>query len=195
MLSAHLTPKKSSTINVCTSILSVALLFWSFMALNNVSRTRMLHFRQSFVVCKVGGLHTLAQNACSQILGSGKSHTVATILENMLIPNFPAIGTLTKPLVGLVLHYGEGGANCLPSEAAWLSSSISSHVSGVPVRVYVSHSSLQTMKTVYSRFGDAKVTVEPLYFKNTELDAAAILSMMAVGSSESAPLYMQIILV
>ncbi|KJA30063.1 hypothetical protein HYPSUDRAFT_32126 [Hypholoma sublateritium FD-334 SS-4] len=128
------------------------------------------------------------------VQGSGKSHTVATILENMLIPKFPAIGTLAKPLVGLVLHYGEGGASCLPSEAAWLSSSISSHVSGVPVCVYVSHSSLHTMKAVYSCFGDAKITVEPLYFKNTELDAAAILSMMAVGSSESAPLYMQIIL-
>lgn len=113
----------------------------------------------------------------------------------MLIPNFPAIGSLLKPLAGLVLHYGEGGINCLPSEAAWLSSPISSHITGVPVRVYVSHASLQTMKGVYSRFKADNVKVEPLYFKNTELDAAAILSMMAVGSSESAPLYMQIILV
>lgn len=126
--------------------------------------------------------------------GSGKSHTVSTILENMLLPKFPPIGSLTKALCGLVLHYGEGGTNSLPSEAAWLSSSLSSHVDGVPVRVYVSRASLQTMKVVYSRFGD-KVTVEPLYLQNSELDAAAILSMMAVGSTESAPLYMQIILV
>ncbi|KAF8974343.1 hypothetical protein BDZ97DRAFT_1647459 [Flammula alnicola] len=127
------------------------------------------------------------------VQGSGKSHTVSTILENMLISGFSPIGSLAKALCGLVLHYGEGGANSLPSEAAWLSASLSSHVIGPPVRVYVSRASLQTMRTVYERFGD-KVTVEPLYFQNSELDAAAILSMMAVGSSESAPLYMQIIL-
>ena len=65
---------------------------------------------------------------------------------------------------------------------------------GPPVRVYVSHSSLQTMRAVYARLG-ANVTVEPFLLHNSELDAAAILSMMAVGSTESAPLYMQIILV
>jgi len=116
------------------------------------------------------------------------------MLENMLISGFSAIGSLTKPLAGLVLHFGEGGANALPSEAAWLSSSISSLVTGPPVRVYVSKSSLHTMRSVYSVLGD-RVTVEPLLFQSSELDAAAILSMMAVGSSESAPLYMQIILV
>lgn len=131
----------------------------------------------------------------STYLGSGKSHTVSTILENMLIPNFLPIGSSSKALCGLVLHYGDGGSNSLPSEAAWLSSSLSSHVPGVPVRVYVSRASFQTMKGVYSRFGEDKVTVKPLYFQNSELDAAAILSMMAVGSTESAPLYMHIILV
>ncbi len=113
------------------------------------------------------------------------------MLENMLIPGFSAIGSLAKPLAGLVLHYGEGG---MPNETAWLSSSVSSHVTGPPVRVFVSRSSLHTMRTVYAPLGD-RVTVEPLFFKSSELDAAAILSMMAVGSSDSAPLYMQIILV
>ena len=50
------------------------------------------------------------------------------------------------------------------------------------------------MRDVYARLG-ADVVVEPLFLHNSELDAAAILSMMAVGSTESAPLYMQIILV
>jgi len=50
------------------------------------------------------------------------------------------------------------------------------------------------MRKVYEPLGE-KVVVEPLYFKRKELDAHAILSMMAIGSSESAPLYMQIILV
>jgi len=50
------------------------------------------------------------------------------------------------------------------------------------------------MRTVYAHLGE-NVIVEPLVFHNSELDAAAIFSMMAVGSPESAPLYMQIILV
>lgn len=50
------------------------------------------------------------------------------------------------------------------------------------------------MKAVYAPLG-WNVTVEPLLFSEAELDAEAFLSMMAVGSSESAPLYVQIILV
>lgn len=127
------------------------------------------------------------------VQGTGKSHTVGTILENMLIPNFPPIGSVTKALSGLVLHFGEGGSGTHPNETAWLCESISSLVSGPAVRVYVSHSSLATMRAVYAPLGN-KVTVEPLYFQNSELDAAAFLSMMAIGSSESAPLYMQVVL-
>ncbi|CAA7259905.1 unnamed protein product [Cyclocybe aegerita] len=149
----------------------------------------------SAVVCGVQGKYTLDSPfiAAHVFLGSGKSHTVSTILENMLISGFSAIGSLSKALCGLVLHYGEGGPSALPNEAAWLSSSLSSHVNGPPVHVYVSRSSLQTMRQIYAPLG-GKVTVEPLLFQSSELDAAAILSMMAVGSSESAPLYMQIIL-
>ncbi|KAF4619953.1 hypothetical protein D9613_005364 [Agrocybe pediades] len=127
------------------------------------------------------------------VQGSGKSHTVSTMLENMLISGFTAIGSLAKPLSGLVLHYGEGGPNSLPNETAWISRSLSSYVSGPPVRIYVSKSSLQTMSAVYAPLGD-RVVVEPLLLKNSELDASAVLSMMAVGSVDSAPLYMQIIL-
>lgn len=106
------------------------------------------------------------------VQGTGKSHTVGTILENMLIPNFPPIGSVTKALSGLVLHFGEGGSGTHPNETAWLCESISSLVSGPAVRVYVSHSSLATMRAVYAPLGN-KVTVEPLYFQNSELDAAA----------------------
>ena len=130
----------------------------------------------------------------ASIEGTGKSHTVGTILENMLIPNFPPIGSVTKALSGLVLHFGEGGSGTHPNETAWLCESISSLVSGPAVRVYVSHSSLTSMRAVYAPLG-SKVTVEPLYFQNSELDAAAFLSMKAIGSSESAPLYMQVVLV
>ncbi len=157
---------------------------------------RILHFQLSFVECKVSWGFVSTSECHSEpttSTGSGKSHTVSTILENALISGFPAIGSLTKPLSVLVLHYGEGGLNSLPNEAAWLSSSISSHIKGPPVRVYVSRSSLQTMRTVYGPLGE-RVSVEPLLFSSSELDVAAILSMMAVGSTDSAPLYMQIIM-
>ena len=49
------------------------------------------------------------------------------------------------------------------------------------------------MRDVYARL-EANVIVEPLFLHNSEL-AAAILSMMAVGSTESVPLHMEIILV
>jgi hypothetical protein len=50
------------------------------------------------------------------------------------------------------------------------------------------------MRAVYAPLGD-RVMVEPLFFSEAELDAEAFLSMMAVGSSDSAPLYVQLILV
>jgi hypothetical protein len=128
------------------------------------------------------------------VQGSGKSHTVSIILENMLIPDCPQIGSLKKPLCGLVLHFGEGGPSSQPSEASWVAVPKLPGLQAPPVRVYVSKSSLTTMKTVYAPLGE-NVTVEPLVFDESELDAGAFLSMMAVGTSESAPLYVQIILV
>lgn len=116
------------------------------------------------------------------------------MLESMLIPNDRRIGSLAKPLCGLVLHKSDGGLNSCPNEAAWV---------GVPkdiltkvpkVKVFVSPSSLNTMKAVYKPLGK-NILVEPLYFTEDELDAQAFLCMMAVGSSESAPLYVQIMLV
>lgn len=116
------------------------------------------------------------------------------LLESMLIPNLPHIGSLKKPLAGLVLHFGEGGPSSLPSEAAWIGVSKLNNVETPKVCVYVSRSSLNTMKRVYRPLGD-KIEVKPLLFSQSELDAEAFLSMMSVGSSESAPLYVQIILV
>ena len=112
----------------------------------------------------------------------------------MLIPKFPAIGALEKPLSGLVLHFGEGGPSSRPCEAAWVGVSNFPGVVAPPICVFVSRSSLQTMRAVYSALG-SNVTVEPLVFSEDELDAEAFLSMMSVGSSEQAPLYVQIILV
>jgi hypothetical protein len=128
------------------------------------------------------------------VQGSGKSHTVSVLLENMLIPKLREIGSLQQPLAGLVLHFGEGGICSLPSEAAWVGVPLKEGVRTPKVRVFVSKSSLNTMKSVYAPLGK-NVEVVPLLFNETELDAQAFLSMMAVGSSDSAPLYIQIVLV
>lgn len=128
------------------------------------------------------------------VQGSGKSHTVSVLLENMIIPNCKALGPLEKPLAGLVLHFGTGGENCLPCEAAYLARQKYHEVQVPPVRVYVSRSVLNRMRRVYAPLGK-NVTVEPLLFTEDELDAQAFLSMMAVESSDSAPLYMQVFLV
>ena len=119
---------------------------------------------------------------------------MSVLLENMFISKHDQIGSLEKPLSGLVLHFGQGGPSSRPSEAAWVGVSQLEGIKPPPVRVYVSHSSLNTMKAVYASLGD-NVTVEPLFFDEAELDAESFLSMMAVGSSDSAPLYIQIILV
>jgi hypothetical protein len=116
------------------------------------------------------------------------------MLENMLISGHAGIGTLHKPLAGLILHFGDGGADSQPSEAAYLGSLLSSRVAAPQIVVYVSPSSLQKMKSMYMKI-DSNIFVEPLLFSQDELDAKAFLSLMAIGSSDSAPLYMQTILV
>lgn len=112
----------------------------------------------------------------------------------MMIPGCKQIGVLEKPLSGLVLHFGPGGDTSLPCEAAWLGRPKFQGLRVPPVKVYVSRSALGTMRRVYAPLG-GNVTVEPLMFTEAELDAEAFLSMMAVDSSDSAPLYMQVILV
>ena len=129
------------------------------------------------------------------VQGSGKSHTTSILLESMIIPNHPKIGTLGTALSGLVLHFGEGGSGCQPSEAAWLACPGDSSFTAPRVAVYVSPPSLQTMRAVYKKVSP-DIVVEPLLFRKSELDAKAFLSLMAIhGTTESAPLYMQTILV
>ncbi|KIL57968.1 hypothetical protein M378DRAFT_15879 [Amanita muscaria Koide BX008] len=126
------------------------------------------------------------------VQGSGKSHSVSVMLENMLVPNYTRIGTLAQPLAGLVLHFGEGA---LPSEAASIGireNEVES-IQSPEVHVYVPKSSLKSRKQAYARVGP-EIKVMPLLFDESELDAEAFLKMMAVGSLESAPLYMQIVM-
>ncbi|KNZ73824.1 hypothetical protein J132_09465 [Termitomyces sp. J132] len=157
--------------------------------LNTVCRKTISKIHMSYLPLKNAPFSALV---CG-VQGSGKSHTVSVILESMMLSNCPSTGLLNKALSGLVLHFGEGGPSSLPSEAAWLAMSSCLDVNPPEVRVFVSQSSLNTMKTVYAPLGE-HVTVEPLMFSESELDAQAFLSMMAIGSSDSAPLYIQVIL-
>jgi hypothetical protein len=118
------------------------------------------------------------------------------MLENLLIPRFKPIGSLEEAMSALVLHFGEGESSSLPSEVAWLASTSKDFDVELPkVRVFVSPSSIKTMRAAYTSVLGDKVEIHPLYLTEAELDAAAILSMMSVNSSESAPLYMQLVLV
>jgi hypothetical protein len=112
----------------------------------------------------------------------------------MFVTGCGALGRLVKPLSGLVLHVGETGASSAPCEAAYVSVSVIDNAQPPPVRVYVAPSSLKRMKRVYGHLGN-NLEVKPLLFSESELDAAAFLSLMAVNSSDSAPLYMQTVLV
>ncbi|TFY69603.1 hypothetical protein EVG20_g3065 [Dentipellis fragilis] len=128
------------------------------------------------------------------VQGSGKSHTVSVLLENMFIRDYFPIGELVNPLSGLVLHFGETGSAARPCEAAFVGRSDLPGVKYAPsVVVYVSPSSLKRMTKLYESLGKS-VRVRPLYFEDSELDAAAFLSLMAVSSSDSAPLYMHVLL-
>ncbi|KAI0265149.1 hypothetical protein BC834DRAFT_196378 [Gloeopeniophorella convolvens] len=126
------------------------------------------------------------------VQGSGKSHTVSVLLESMFIPQFAPLGSLKKPLSGLVLHYGETGASARPCEAAFLGLA-RPDVTPPPVRVYVAPSSFKRMQVLYKPLGK-NVQVRPLYFSESELDVAAFLSMMAVSTSESVPLYIHTVM-
>ena len=112
----------------------------------------------------------------------------------MFVTGCSALGRLVKPLSGLVLHVGETGACSAPCEAAYVSKSVIDNAQPLPVRVYVAPSSLKRMKKVYEHFG-GNLEVKPLLFSESELDTAAFLSLMAVNSSENAPLYMQTVIV
>ncbi|KAJ3476356.1 hypothetical protein NLI96_g11215 [Meripilus lineatus] len=128
------------------------------------------------------------------VQGSGKSHTAAVLLENMLIRKHDKIGTLRKPLSGLVLHFGEGGPSSLPSEAAWVGVPNDPTTKAPEIQVFVSKSSFSTMGKVYEKLGLKGLVVRPLLFTEAELDAQAFLTMMAIWSKEMTPLYVQVIL-
>ncbi|KAL1898083.1 hypothetical protein Cpir12675_002031 [Ceratocystis pirilliformis] len=119
--------------------------------------------------------------------GSGKSHTLATLLENCLVQS--AANVLTKPLAGLVFHYDRfvSDAGGLPCEAAYLSSN-----ENVKVRVLCPPSNIVAIKKIYASL--PKVSVQELRFSQSNLNTNRMLNLMAASSGGRMPLYLHTIM-
>ncbi|KAK1624558.1 hypothetical protein BDP81DRAFT_501386 [Colletotrichum phormii] len=118
--------------------------------------------------------------------GSGKSNTLACLLENCLIPS--QLGKLPYPLTGIVFHYDSfvSDSGGLPCEAAF----ISSH-ENVSVRVLCSPTNVRTIQSIYSSIPN--VEIKPLKLSDDDLNTRRMNDLMAVGESDSKPLYMQVV--
>ncbi|KAG8677801.1 hypothetical protein FPOAC2_03941 [Fusarium poae] len=120
--------------------------------------------------------------------GSGKSHSLSTILENCLLPC--DANELPRPLSGLVFHYDTfiSDTGGMPCEAAYLSSH-----PGVNVRVLCAPSNFWNIKRIYS--GLPNVTVEMLRINQSDLNTQRMLDLMAVSSVKGGglPLYLHVI--
>jgi hypothetical protein len=127
------------------------------------------------------------------VQGSGKSHTTACILENVLIPS-NQLGCLERPLSALVFSYGEfagDGSGFNISEAAFLATPhprFPSHPSVKRVNVFVSPSNYTRISHLYLRVPN--VTVIRFKLKPHNLDIDIMLTLMNVSESEGQPLYM-----
>lgn len=127
--------------------------------------------------------------------GSGKSHTLATLLENYLIPS-PQIGVLHRPLSVLVLHFGEYTSSQAfrPCEAAYLATSstraLSSSELHLPkVKILVPPSNYRKLAADYNR-EVPNATVHPLKFDSRSLTINSMLTLMGVDRTGTPTLYM-----
>ncbi|RSL52179.1 hypothetical protein CEP51_015103 [Fusarium floridanum] len=120
--------------------------------------------------------------------GSGKSHTLATLLENCLVQS--EANLLPRPLTGLVFHYDTfiSDTGGLPCEAAHLSSH-----PGVQVRVLCPPTNVMNIKRIYSRMSN--VSVQELRLGQADLNTKRMLDLMAVNSGQNArmPLYLHVV--
>ncbi|KAH7111372.1 hypothetical protein EDB81DRAFT_671448 [Dactylonectria macrodidyma] len=121
--------------------------------------------------------------------GSGKSHTLATLLENCLVQS--VANALTRPLAGLVFHYDSAvsDAGGLPCEAAYLSSN-----KNVNVRVLCPPTNTATIKKVYSCLPN--VLIQELRFCQDSLNTKRMLNLMVAspGQTGRMPLYLHTVM-
>ncbi|KAK2040595.1 hypothetical protein LZ31DRAFT_603743 [Colletotrichum somersetense] len=118
--------------------------------------------------------------------GSGKSNTLACLLENCLIPS--QLGQLPHPLTGIVFHYDSfvSDSGGLPCEAAF----IASH-GQASVRILCAPTNVRTIRKIYS--GIQNVTIKPLMLSDDDLNTRRMNDLMAVGEGGSKPLYLHVV--
>ena len=125
--------------------------------------------------------------------GSGKSHTLATLLENSIL-NPPPAGELPHPLTAMAFHWDEftGPATTQFCEVAYFCSK------GIQVQVLVSPANYITMQRLYAKLpglkdGAPQPKVHPLQFHESQLDSECMMTLMSVDEEKSTPLYLQVI--
>lgn len=119
--------------------------------------------------------------------GSGKSYTLACMLEGCLLPS-KSLGRLPRPLQSIVFHYDawSAGSAC---EAAYLCSA------GINVNVLVSPSNYWRLKDVYESIAQSKerLQVRKLRLQPKHLNVERMLALMAFNESNGKiPLYMEV---
>ncbi|KAF6524911.1 hypothetical protein HZS61_010706 [Fusarium oxysporum f. sp. conglutinans] len=137
--------------------------------------------------------------------GSGKSHTLATLLENCLMRSVANV--LTRPLAGLVFHYDSfvSDSGGIPCEAACLSSN-----KKVSVRVLCPPTNTATIKVTSASVVQKKpltlpkniyaclpnVTVQELRFSQDDLNTKRMLNLMVAspGQGDKMPLYLHTVM-
>ncbi|KAJ3144852.1 hypothetical protein HDU89_007739 [Geranomyces variabilis] len=132
--------------------------------------------------------------------GAGKSHTLATVMEACLY-TAPPVTRADPPMLSLVFHYSEHGAEAAVCEAATLalgSGSTSDNAAAFnrkPVTVIVSPSFYAQRTQVYTNLlGSENCRVVPMLFRWHELTAAQIRGLLRVSVDGEMPLYMSVIL-
>ena len=127
------------------------------------------------------------------VQGAGKSHSVATVIENCMLRSDDYIRS-DRPTSTIVFHYDQSEYNFC--EAVTLTSrrfSLPSFVSPVPhLTVLVSPSFYLQRQEFYK--GYQNCTVVPLLFRWSDLNATQIKSLMRVIDDDSVPLYMSTLL-
>ncbi|KAJ3185085.1 hypothetical protein HDU87_002651 [Geranomyces variabilis] len=136
------------------------------------------------------------------VQGAGKSHTLATVMEASLY-TAPPVTRAEPPMLGLVFHYSEHGADAGVCEAATLaldgggntSDNNAAVIKRKPVTIIVSPSFYAQRKQVYTDIlGPENCRVVPMLFRWHELTAAQIRGLLRVSVDGEMPLYMSVIL-
>lgn len=121
--------------------------------------------------------------------GSGKSYTLATILESLIRPN-EIPGKPGNPVAGVVFHYDVNSSGSI-ADAAHLASL------GIKVDVLVPKSSARKLRNAYERElkDSPNLSVRPLKLRSKDLSVERMNKLMAFAESEGkVPLYMDVIL-